>query len=389
MRYLIIYLFCVTVVFQVQAQGIDFFDGTWQEALTKAENQEKIIFVDAFAQWCGPCKRMAKTVFPNAEVGKFFNSNFINLKLDMERGEGLKFRQKYPVSAFPTLFFIDGKGEIVLQVRGARQVEGFIELGKQALSKVDRSEQYAEKYNAGDHSPELVYKYVKALNNAGKSSLKVVNEYLKTKPDFSEEINLKFILEATTVADSRIFDMLIKHRKQVVAVTSEEIVNERILSACEKTVERAIEYQNEELLTEAKNKMKKYYPEKAASFALQEDMHFCLALNEVENYLGACKKYAKKEAKGDPKELEGLAVTILQHFASKSEAMMQAENLAKEAAKIGGQYGYYLTYAKILEHNGKKAEAVDAAKKSLELAADEQDRTKKMIQGFIRNIQRS
>ena len=56
----------------VQAQGIEFFHGTWAEALEKAKTEEKIIFVDAFASWCGPCKRMASQTFPDPEAGNYF-----------------------------------------------------------------------------------------------------------------------------------------------------------------------------------------------------------------------------------------------------------------------------------------------------------------------------
>ena len=95
--------FLLGLSFSWGQDGIEFFKGTWQEALEEAQKQDKIIFVDAYAVWCGPCKRMSKEVFPHAEVGAFYNKHFINLKLDMERGEGLKFRQQYPVSAFPLI----------------------------------------------------------------------------------------------------------------------------------------------------------------------------------------------------------------------------------------------------------------------------------------------
>ncbi|MEL6926093.1 MAG: DUF255 domain-containing protein, partial [Bacteroidota bacterium] len=67
----------------VLADGIEFFDGTWEEALNIAKAEEKVIFVDAFAVWCGPCKRMSNNVFPQKEVGDFFNRNFVNMKIDM------------------------------------------------------------------------------------------------------------------------------------------------------------------------------------------------------------------------------------------------------------------------------------------------------------------
>ena len=104
MKSLIIILLAIAGISTIQAQGIEFFHGSWDEAIEEAKKQEKIIFVDAYAIWCGPCKRMAKNVFPDEKVGEFYNKHFINMKLDMERGEGLKFRKKYPVSAFPTLF---------------------------------------------------------------------------------------------------------------------------------------------------------------------------------------------------------------------------------------------------------------------------------------------
>ncbi|MFK7936816.1 MAG: thioredoxin family protein, partial [Saprospiraceae bacterium] len=258
MKYLIglcLFLFATTT----QAGGIDFFHGSWEEAVAEAKAQDKIIFVDAYAEWCGPCKRMAKNVFTHDKVGEFYNANFVNLKLDMEKSENKSFRQKYPVSAFPTLFYIDYTGEIVQKVKGAQQVDGFINLGKSALSKIDRSGQYAEAYEAGDRDYELIYNYVKALNKAGKPSLKIANEYLRTQDNIDTPDNMKFIWVATNEADSRIFNLLIENKKKIAALVSEEKVNQQILKACRNTAQNAIEYENEDLLEEAKKKKKKYY----------------------------------------------------------------------------------------------------------------------------------
>ena len=122
MRILTLISLFVIAAISLDAQGISFFKGTWEEALEEAKKQDKIIFVDAYAVWCGPCKRMSNNVFPHEKVGQFYNKNFINMKLDMERGEGLKFRKQYPVAAFPTLFYIDYTGELVMKVRGAQDV---------------------------------------------------------------------------------------------------------------------------------------------------------------------------------------------------------------------------------------------------------------------------
>ena len=63
------------------SQGIEFFHGTFEEAKIEAKAQGKLIFMDAYAVWCGPCKMMRNTVFPLPEVGEYFNANFINMKV--------------------------------------------------------------------------------------------------------------------------------------------------------------------------------------------------------------------------------------------------------------------------------------------------------------------
>jgi len=128
----------VKVKFEKSAEvvGIDFFHGTWEEALTKAKKENKLIFLDAYAAWCGPCKRMARTTFMNKEVGDFFNKNFINYKMDMEKhADGKRLSQKYRLTAYPTLFFIDAKENVAHKTVGGLNNSQAISFGKEALSK--------------------------------------------------------------------------------------------------------------------------------------------------------------------------------------------------------------------------------------------------------------
>ena len=94
-----------------QEAGIRFFKGTFAEALAEAQRQNKPLFVDFYATWCVPCKKMEKTIFTQPEVGKFFNEKFVNLQMDAEAPENVEIAKKYKVEAFPTLGIIapDGK----------------------------------------------------------------------------------------------------------------------------------------------------------------------------------------------------------------------------------------------------------------------------------------
>jgi len=117
-----------------QATGIQFFKGTFAEAQALAKEEGKLIFMDAYATWCGPCKWMAANTFTDAEVAAFFNENFINLKMDMEKGEGPTLARKYKVRAYPTLYFFNADGTVAKQALGAKRPDGLLELGKSVAS---------------------------------------------------------------------------------------------------------------------------------------------------------------------------------------------------------------------------------------------------------------
>ena len=53
--------------------GIVFFKGSLKDAKAKAKKENKLIFIDCYTTWCGPCKNMSKKTFVNKEVGEYYN----------------------------------------------------------------------------------------------------------------------------------------------------------------------------------------------------------------------------------------------------------------------------------------------------------------------------
>jgi len=349
------------------AQGIEFFHGTWKEAVELAKQNDKLIFVDANTSWCGPCKRMAANVFTQEKVGDFFNGRFINMKIDMEKGD-VDFRAKYSVRAYPTLLFINGEGEIIKKKVGGQRADGLIKLGREALSLYENVDEMDELFAQGKNDATFLRKYVKALNNAGKPSAKAANQYLRAQKDLTTKENLLFIYDAVNSADSRVFDLLIKHRAAIEELKSKKEVNKLIKSACNKTVETAIEFQDANLLAEAKSKMKANNPAEAKEFGYLADMKYYAATRDSEKYLKAAKKYAKKIVKKDASKQNKLAMDIYKAFPKDAKALDLATSLAKKSANTGGLWEYYFAYAQLLAEAKDYPKAIEVGEKAFEMA---------------------
>ncbi len=111
-------------------EGIQFTEASWKDILKKAKAEKKIIFLDAYASWCGPCKMLQKKVFTQKAVGDLYNSKFINVKMDMEKGEGPALSEIYPLEAYPTLLYINSDGRVIRKVVGAVPADELISVGR-------------------------------------------------------------------------------------------------------------------------------------------------------------------------------------------------------------------------------------------------------------------
>lgn len=121
-----------------EEKGIRFIEANWNKALTEAKKQNKLIFLDAYTSWCGPCKLLKRNTFPDKAAGEFFNSNFINVAIDMEKGDGPALSERFNVNAYPTLIIADADGNIVTYTQGYIRPKQLIEFGKHGLTQMKK-----------------------------------------------------------------------------------------------------------------------------------------------------------------------------------------------------------------------------------------------------------
>ena len=349
------------------AQGVQFEKGPWEEVLEKAKQEDKLMFVDSYTTWCGPCKKLSKSVFPDETVGKFFNDNFINLKLDMEKENGMSFGMKYRVSAYPTMFFIAGNGEVVYKVTGFRNPQQLINEAKTALTRYDRSDDFAKEYEAGERGVDFMIKYINELNKTGKESLKIANEYLKENKDISSEDRARFLFAAATESDSKLFEEMLKYDDFLINTYGKEKWDQKILSACSKTVDTAIEYEYPDLIDEATTQVKSQLGKTAAKkFECESCIEYYKSSGDLEEYQKFMKNYVNKIAKKDVVSLKWAIEDLKVSFGGETNNLLLARDAAKKVYKLEDSVDNGVLLAQLYYETGDQEEALKLLEKTKE-----------------------
>lgn len=110
--------------------AVQFAHGTFDEILSRAKLENKIVFVDVYATWCGPCKLLKKTTFTDEELGAYFNTHFINIAIDGETSEGRRLMQLYQVRAYPTMLFLNPDGTLKQSTVGYHTANQLLKVAK-------------------------------------------------------------------------------------------------------------------------------------------------------------------------------------------------------------------------------------------------------------------
>ena len=176
-------LFVLFCSYSVHGQ-INFEKGTLKDAFQKARADNKLVFLDCYTSWCGPCKKMMKEVFSRSDVGEYMNAKFVCYKQDMEKGNGKVLAERYDVSVYPTFLILTADGEIVHRSVGGQSANEFLQGMKTGCGE-NSLYALANRYKNGERAPKFVLQYVEALSKAYmvEDKNRVVHDYWKSLSD--------------------------------------------------------------------------------------------------------------------------------------------------------------------------------------------------------------
>lgn len=373
MRYLLLLL---ALSFSLQASEINFRKLSFKEGLAAAAKEGKPVFVDCFTTWCGPCKWMSANIFTDDAVAKYYNENYVCLKIDMEKGEGIDIAKRYGIRAYPTLLYLDSEGEqLLVSVGAARNPQDYIDAGEQAKDP-ERNLVYL-KANKEDNFENLDFMslYFETMSKANMVHTPEVEAFFQQFPT-EQWLKPQLWEILQNVADdpnSSVFQEAYSQYNNFVA---------RYESDAEAFFDRGLFYGLANRLYRARNEeQKQAYQELKQQYLVPNHpatpkLRFRLSLLEAEKEKD-WQKYGLLAMEGTekffneaPTELNSVAWNVYEKVED-AEILKSAEKWAARAVELDGSHHILDTYAHLLAKNGKTDQALKWELKAFELAQAE------------------
>lgn len=352
------------------AQGMKFEESNFATVLAKAKKEKKLVFIDAYTTWCGPCKLMAKNIFPLQAVGDYYNSHFVNAKIDMEKGEGIELAKKYNVKAYPTYLFVDGNGEIVHRTLGYVEEKDFIQFAKDAEDPSKRLTALKQKFESGEKDPEFLKNLAGlTIYNDTEFAGKVLERYFSVKTSLDRD-DVQMLLSGAQTSDSPLYKIFQSKKAEVTKVIPAEQYdaidkNIKVSTLFKKSYNKDTKtWDDNYFLTEAQKFLSKEEAEKTLKKAQASR---ALRNKDLATYEKLTMELYKDTSALSSEDLNSIAWNFFENVSNKS-SLEKAVAWAQESVKKNENYANTDTLANLYNKIGDKKNAKLWAEKSIALA---------------------
>jgi thiol-disulfide isomerase/thioredoxin len=298
------------------------FQNTWADAIQLAKQQNKLIYLDIYTTWCGPCKIMAKIYHPNTKVGEVFNKNFVSIKLDAEAGEGIQIAEKYNTQGYPSNYFIDPNTLDIIHFESGcpAELDDFLAYGTKALNAFKDPETIGmmnKKFQDERFDLDFVKRYIKKLGSLNLNNNHALNAYIKMASSTeSKDSIFKYAWDNSETLNNNAFAFIIKNFELAPKYCNSTIygMQKLFLQKLSSTVDYCVGNNDFESLNIAGKKLLAIFPE-AYLDVQQNFITYHKRVEDFENYFQATEslyQYAKlqKEDNWKVKNKENLVENI-------------------------------------------------------------------------------
>ncbi len=272
---------------------IDFEKASWEKIKEKAKAEKKLIFVDVYTTWCGPCKMLDSQVFSNRQLGQRMNAFFVSYKADAE-SHGRSLAAQFAVNAYPTGIFLDADGNLLHKFIGFKSVPEFTAEANIAMQATENGQiftLYETAFEQGNYNAQVTFTYLKFRRIYALPTHDLLEKVLKKMPDDSLQTPhwQKIIIENTQWAEGKGFDWLLTQRQ----VPNLRNKLEFIIS---NTVQKASQEKNKKLFQNALTYVDSLLaPVEARELKTRYTMDFAAATKNYDQLADAAEQYLEQE----------------------------------------------------------------------------------------------
>lgn len=371
-----------------QKQSITFIEKPWTDLLAQAKSQNKMIFLDAYTSWCGPCKWMAANMFTNDTIAAYYNKTFICAHFDMEKGEGVQLAQTYQVRAYPTLLFINQAGEMVHKRVGAPQkIQDYLDMGNIALTPGEGFNSYVKKFQEGERDTKFMMKYLDRLQGAYMPINEPLKQYFASQKeaDLLSRANWEMIQQFVSDMDSREFSFLLKHQKEYIKLYTKDSVDSKISNVflqALNNVARSRTFTDASYL-QLNQKIRETGYADAEKIIFSGELSLYQMKSDVQKFIELAYKGLDTYYSKDYVMLNRMAWNFFQ-ITTDPKYLKKASEWAKKSISLKSTAENNDTCANLMFLLGDKAEALKYEKTALELALKE----KVPLEGYEDNLKK-
>lgn len=364
-------IFCAIAISAQEA--IQFQELPFKDIIAKAKKEKKLVFIDAYASWCGPCKMMEKNVFTQKSVSDYYNTNFINARFDMEKGEGRDIASKFGVRSYPTYLFLNGEGELVSRNTGYMEESLFVAMAQDINSPGNKKGSLKDRFAGGEKDPEFLINIMKLNANSDYEFAKKASERYFQNKKKTEELSkdeIGFLLYFVKSSEDTNYPVFASRKAEIIKFLPEETYNEFDAQLkLGKIVEQSIDDKNKKINDDYFMKAAEPLVGKEAAVKKlnQTKLSYYEQNSNFPEYEKAALDYYKNSDAFDPNELLRAAWIFADHVKTPSSLKKATEWAEKSVMRSETLENTYIL-AKLYHLTGNKEMAKNYAEMSKNMA---------------------
>lgn len=253
---LVLFLSFSSVQAQLQMQKVQSFD----EMKTHASQSGKLIFIDAYTDWCGWCKVMDEKTFAQPQVGDLMKEKFVNYKLEMEKDSlGIILSMKYGVTGFPTFLIFNSQGVLHAKIFGYIEVESWMKM-VDSIAQMPTPARPAISANLIPDWPDF---YKTAFGYGTKRKMpkeEQVLQFLKDA-DLHQEMPFRVASRFSYLLDANFNERILSMQQSLSEKFGADEVNILCKAILDRSIMKAVETEDVEAVYESIYEYEKYFPD--------------------------------------------------------------------------------------------------------------------------------